>query len=178
MSIDDLSEAFTGLSTVTAVSSNNSVTPPASSSSADHHSPFSHPAVRVRPTLEIKIIPQAALIETKTRAKSREFDYAECFPQLYLSQTPMLYLARHYRGTFERVQKTGLESVLLASYEKKTKAQLGKVKTLLEQISREARKMGTGVPLSLICQKGRLTLHRRDALAARLLGEEDAKRFG
>ncbi|KAG1725886.1 uncharacterized protein EDB91DRAFT_80558 [Suillus paluster] len=89
---DDLLEAFSGLgiggapaSTSTGLATKKPQTPTVRGVSITHTTPRT-------------IVPQASLIELKTRAAHRELDWEEVYPQLYLSQTAFLYIAKHERG--------------------------------------------------------------------------------
>jgi hypothetical protein len=44
----------------------------------------------------------------KTRAARRELDWEEVYPQLYLSQTAFMYIAKHDRGNFNTPERVGL----------------------------------------------------------------------
>lgn len=59
------------------------------------------------------LVQQQSLIELTTVGQnnlSRSFDWTEAVPQLYLSQTPHLFLGIHERGIFKSVRKHHLDS--------------------------------------------------------------------
>ncbi|KAG1724963.1 hypothetical protein EDB19DRAFT_1915270 [Suillus lakei] len=66
--------------------------------------------VSITQTTPRKVVPQASLIELKTRAAHRELDWAEVYPRLYLSRTAFLYIAKHERGNFNTLEKIELGS--------------------------------------------------------------------
>ncbi|EED80567.1 predicted protein [Postia placenta Mad-698-R] len=58
-------------------------------------------------------VPQSSIIEMTTRSKNYvdQYEWKDTYPQLYLSQTTLYYLAAHTRGEFEMVTKRRLDSV-------------------------------------------------------------------
>ncbi|EED81960.1 predicted protein [Postia placenta Mad-698-R] len=58
-------------------------------------------------------VPQSSIIEMTTRSKNYvdQYEWKDSYPQLYLSQTTLYYLAAHTRGDFEMVTKRRLDSV-------------------------------------------------------------------
>ncbi|KAH7890452.1 hypothetical protein F5I97DRAFT_1964022 [Phlebopus sp. FC_14] len=136
----------------------------------------------VRLTKPTSLVPQSNTIEIKTRASHKIMDWNEVYPQLYLSQTAHLYLAKHERGSFQRVEKYQLNGSNLRDYAVRTEKSMGKLKVLLDAILRAVRKLrtrdGIAVPLSLVCQGDTLTLYRRDASTGYPLGKEILSKFG
>lgn len=128
-------------------------------------------------TTATKPVSQSTLIELKTRVSHKELDYAEVYPQLYLSQTPYLYLAKHTKGTFNILEKIPLTSEKMLRHAKSAEDNIRKLQQVLATILVAVRRAGPGVPLCLVCEGGRLTLHKRDSKGARLISETDADKF-
>src|SRR6267154_479875 len=64
--------------------------------------------VSIARTTPRKLVPQASLVGIKTCAGHCKMDWAKVYPQLYLSQTAFLYIAKHHRGTFDSPEKVEL----------------------------------------------------------------------
>lgn len=94
----------------------------------------------------LTLVPQPALVEIKTTHFKSSFPLREFFPQLFFSQTPHLYLAKHDTGRFpaERLRKLQLDSGSLAEEARKAEADLGRVVAFLEQVMRLAATMCDG----------------------------------
>lgn len=122
-------------------------------------------------------VPQSDLIEVKTRAIHREPNWKEIYPQLYLSQTAWLYMAKHNKGIFEPVEKISLKSEEMKPYAEMMEGSLGKLKNLLKVILKAVREQGEGVPLSLVRQGETLSLWRRKEGSGKPLGEEIKSKF-
>ncbi|KAF9223146.1 hypothetical protein BS17DRAFT_782437 [Gyrodon lividus] len=125
--------------------------------------PIAPSALSVKFTMPRTLTPQGNMVEIKTRASHRALDWIEIYPQLYLSQTPYLYVAKHERGNFQTVEKTQLNGATMRPYAKQAEASMGKLKILLGQILEVVRKEGNNVPLSLVCRGGELVLYKRAA---------------
>ncbi|KAF9240054.1 hypothetical protein BU15DRAFT_46128 [Melanogaster broomeanus] len=123
--------------------------------------PTTTSALAVQFTVPRTLTPQSDMIEIKTRASHRALDWTEIYPQLYLSQTAYLYVAKHERGNFQTVEKTLLNSATMRPYAKQAETSMGQLKALLGQILGVVRKEGNNVSLSLVCQGGKLTLYKR-----------------
>jgi len=106
-------------------------------------------------------IPQSSIIEIKTRSERSvaNFDWAEAYPQLYLSQTPLLYLGIHNRGRFTAVSKDRVDNYIQVARE----AQPGfrKLKQALEAIQTLVKEYGLGGRVSLVCKDGELRVYER-----------------
>ncbi|KAG6327426.1 hypothetical protein ID866_11663, partial [Astraeus odoratus] len=133
--------------------------------------------IKVKLTSPRSVVPQSSVIEIKTRASHRELDWKEAYPQLYLSQTPYLYLAKHSRGQFGPVEKVQLNSQAMASLTTEAEAAMGKLEVLLETLLKAVRKQGEGVPLSLVYREGKLRLYKRKRGTGKLIGEEIYSKF-
>jgi len=139
--------------------------------------PASAAGFEVQFTPSRSVVPQANLIEVKTRSVYREPNWKEIYPQLYLSQTAWLYTAKHNKGVFEPVEKISLTGDEMRPYAEMMEASLGKLKNLLKLILKAVRKQEEGVPLSLVRQGGTLSLWRRKEGTGKPLGEEIRSKF-
>jgi hypothetical protein len=164
--IDDLAEAFSGLGVTSKATSSNV---PGTSTTKS--------AVSVIRTTPRTLLPQSSLIEMKTRAASRPFDWSEAYPQLYLSRTEHLYLAKHAGGKFMAVEKYQLSGDNLKVYAREAKAGMGKLKALLVEVLDAARNAGAGVGMSLICVNGKLELFERKAGTGKAAGKYILSKF-
>lgn len=117
--------------------------------------------VKVKLTSPRTVLPQSSVIEIKTRARCRELDWKEVYPQLYLSQTPCLYLAKYERRKFAQVEKVQINSQAMAAHTREAEVAMVKLGSLLSDIPKTAREHGDGVPLSLVYHAGELQLYRR-----------------
>ncbi|KAI6006616.1 hypothetical protein F5J12DRAFT_101327 [Pisolithus orientalis] len=133
--------------------------------------------MKVKLTSPRSVLPQSSVIEIKTRAARRELDWKEVYPQLYLSQTSYLYLAKHTRGTFGRVEKFQINSEGMAAHAREAEASMAKLEALLSAILKAVRKYGEGVPLSLVYRAGELQLYKRKQGTRRLFGKDILSKF-
>ncbi|KAF8841510.1 hypothetical protein BDN67DRAFT_1068471 [Paxillus ammoniavirescens] len=139
--------------------------------------PSTTSALSVNFTVPRSLTPQGNMIEIKTRALKRQIDWTEVYPQLYLSQTAYLYLAKHDRGTFQPVEKVQLNGAVMQSHAKGAETSIGKLKVLLQQILDVVRKEGKKGQLSLVCQGGKLTLYKRTTGSGNPVDEYITKKF-
>lgn len=133
--------------------------------------------MKVKLTSPRSVIPQSHVIEIKTRASHRELDWKEVYPQLYLSQTPYLYLAKHAKGTFGPVEKVDLNGETMAPRAREAEDAMGKLEVLLGSILKAVRKQGKGVPLSLVYHKGKLQLYKRHEGSGKRIEAEISRKF-
>ncbi|KAI5987856.1 hypothetical protein EDD15DRAFT_1406470 [Pisolithus albus] len=133
--------------------------------------------VKVKLTSPRTILPQSSVIEIKTRAICRELDWKEVYPQLYLSQTPCLYLAKHSRGMFGQVEKVQINSHAMAAHTRQAGVAMVKLEALLSDILKIVRKHGEGVPLSLVYHGGELRLYKRRETTGHPLGKDISDKF-
>lgn len=133
--------------------------------------------MKVKLTSPRSVIPQSRVIEIKTRASHRELDWKEVYPQLYLSQTPYLYLARHTKGTFGAVEKVDLNGETMVPRAKEAEDAMGKLEMLLGSILKAVRRQGKGVPLSLVYHKGKLQLYKRNEGSGKPIEAEISRKF-
>lgn len=139
--------------------------------------PESPTGLYIKLTSSRSLIPQSDLIEVKTRSSYREVNWREIYPQLYLSQTAWLYLAKHSGGVFEPVEKISLTGEEMKPYAEMMEGSLGKLKNLLKEVLKAVRDQGEGVPLSLVRQGATLSLWRRKEGSGKPLGEEITSKF-
>jgi hypothetical protein len=121
------------------------------------------------------LVPQSSIIELKTRSFRAPFDRDDVYPQLFFSQTPLLYLARYDRGRF-----SGVEDITLSSMTREATAAasgLRKLAAELENILKMVRKGDMGKKLSLVYSGGALTLYKREEGGIVGLPQELAKLF-
>jgi hypothetical protein len=123
------------------------------------------------------IVPQSSLIELKTRASHRPLDWTEAYPQLYLSQTTYLYLAKHNRGSFINVEKVSIAGDAMNGYARQAEAGMGKLKAVLDEVLRAVRDAGEGVGLCLVCERGKLALYQRKEGTGKAVGKDILRRF-
>ncbi|KAI0265703.1 hypothetical protein BC834DRAFT_175025 [Gloeopeniophorella convolvens] len=110
-------------------------------------------------------VPQDALLEVASRSVYfvHTLDWSELYPQLVLSQTPMLRLGVHERGTFTHVQEWRLGTSELAEQRAVTTAQLVRLARVLEDVQALAIARGPGSvgKISLLCEGGELRMYVR-----------------
>lgn len=123
------------------------------------------------------LVPQSDLIEVKTRSTYREPNWRDIYPQLYLSQTAWLYMAKHTNGAFQPVEKISLTGEQMKPYADMMEDSLRKLKSLLKEILKAVREQGDGVPLSLVRQGGTLSLWKRKEGSGKPLGEDIRSKF-
>ncbi|KAG1745762.1 hypothetical protein EDB19DRAFT_1927161 [Suillus lakei] len=124
--------------------------------------------VSITQTTPRKVVPQASLIELKTRAAHRELDWAEVYPQLYLSQTAFLYIAKHERGNFNTLEKIELGSESMRIHARR--AEQG-------DILDAAKKEDEGVGLSLVAKDSKLALYKRQEGTGKGPGKDITAKF-
>ena len=133
--------------------------------------------MKVKLTNPRSIVPQSRVIGIKTRSSYREMDWKEAYPQLYISQTPYLYLAKHTKGTFGPVEKIDLNSQTMAPHAKEAEGAMSKLEVLLGSILKAVRRQGEGVPLSLVYNKGKLQLYKRKEGSGKPIEAEISRKF-
>lgn len=119
-----------------------------------------------------EIAPQSSLVEIKTRVSHKEIDWTEAYPQLFLSQTAFLFLAKHTKGRFGHVERYALDGDGLKPHAARAQKTLAKLRDVLEDIQDTVKSHGKGVPLSVLCLDGKLTLHERKAGSGKEISEE------
>jgi hypothetical protein len=101
-----------------------------------------------------------SFVEIKTMSSWKEIDWQEWYPQLYLSKTNYLYVARHARGTFTSVEKHEvMDPEIERAYKPKMEESLGRLLEFLRRLFAALKTTGNG-PWALVCVGGRLMLHK------------------
>ncbi|KIO22930.1 hypothetical protein M407DRAFT_78713 [Tulasnella calospora MUT 4182] len=154
--VDDLVNALSGLLT--------------SSSKVPAKRTSSFAELTIKPSGDRAMIPQSSIIKLKTRVEHRPLNMDDVGPQMYLSQIPYLYLAKHNRGQFQPAQR------ILPDVEK-IELQLGKLRKALLDIVEIVREQGQGEGLCLICVDRKLELYKRKVGTGREVGWEIMSKF-
>ena len=108
-------------------------------------------------------IPQSQIVEITTVSTWRQakFDWSEAYPQLFLSQTPHHFLAVHFNGQFNKVEKRKLGSSDLQDVENRAQMSLRKLRQALGTINDIVVEHGKSGRLSLVCQGGEMKVYER-----------------
>lgn len=174
-SVSDLADALGGIDLTSTASTSKAsqpkvVTPPSSSSTTT--SPIS---VRLTGT---PLVAQNSLVELKTMSQNKNVIWNSVYPQLYLSGTPHLFVAKHFKGSFTTLQRYDLHGSTLRPYAKAVEQGLGKLVKLLEELSTHLQEAGPGIGFSLIGGvSGDLKLYRRKKGTGRGLTKDIVARF-
>lgn len=100
-----------------------------------------------------------AFVEIKTIGQRKAVDWRLFHPQLYLSQTKQVLVAKHARGEFVSIDKYQLNDLALREHKERTEQSMGKllefIKCLLETL-----KSSEDGPWALICSKGVMKLYK------------------
>lgn len=164
VSEDDLENAFSQLSMKSKSTAKPAISP-------------SHPLLNIRRNADPNPAPQSSIIELATRAAHKEIDIDDIYPQLYFSQTPSLYVAKHNRGTFFTVDKIALGSERVVRSAAKAEANMRRLRKILGEIVDLVKKSGDGVQLSLVYTDGALALFKQKGRSKRSTSEADARKF-
>lgn len=125
--------------------------------------------------------PQSSMVELTTRSARwiDEFDWAEQYPQLLLTNIPHLFLAVHERGVFQRIKKHELGTTEFRRVENDSKIQKGfrQLVAALRTIQSLVKEHGARGRLSLVCREGRLEMFERTSDQG-TIGDSDLERFG
>jgi hypothetical protein len=126
--------------------------------------------------------PHANLIEVKTRSVRNLLDWNEAYPQLQLSQTPYMYLAKHERGAFGEPEKYALQGQSMEAYERTTRGGLVALYNVLKEILETVRIEGQREPspgseFGLVCVDGQLSLRRREEGTSGSIGRDILHKF-
>ena len=154
---DDLTEALAGLN----ITTNPPATPAGVLSSPSMAFLEGSPPLRIIHAGAAQL--QESIIELTTRSENytQNLDWAEVFPQLYLSQTPHLYVGVHSVGRFFDVRKQSLDSLEMVSQREKAETSPRKLGNVLRMIQKIVVKHGRAGRLSLVCEKGTLRAYER-----------------
>ncbi|KAI9766467.1 MAG: hypothetical protein M1840_006574 [Geoglossum simile] len=99
-----------------------------------------------------RTVPLSSIVEIKTRSIKKLFQIKDVIPQLWLSQTPYLYLGYHNAGNFERVDKHAM-SAEYARWEDDHQEQIRKLVGLLKKL-REIAEGVEGKRCVVACEAG------------------------
>ncbi|KAG8905589.1 hypothetical protein FRB99_008587 [Tulasnella sp. 403] len=132
--------------------------------------PFSELTIlHTQPTF---MVPQSSLIELKTRSAKRPLEWDEVYAQLYFSQMPYLYVARHNNGKFSDVRNLSITGSHLQACAKRAESGMAQLKAALLSILRAVRAQGAEARLSLVYRDGQLVLYKRKEGAGRPVGAD------
>lgn len=101
---------------------------------------------------------QYKFVEIKTMSQRKEIDWKDFYPQLYLSQTAQVRVARHDRGTFRKMETYDIFSKDLKNEQEIMELRLAKLALFLKELRSTLRELGVG-PWSLVCKQGTLRLY-------------------
>ncbi|KAG8946974.1 hypothetical protein FRC04_011270 [Tulasnella sp. 424] len=154
--VDDLVDALSSLLT--------------SSSKAPARKTTSFAGLTVKPSENRMMVPQSSIIKLKTRAEHKPLNMEDVGPQIHLSQTPYLYLAKHVRGDFQPAQR-------IIPDVQKIELQLGKLREALLDIVEVVREQAQGEGLALTCVERKLELYKRGTGTGRSVGWDIISKF-
>jgi hypothetical protein len=97
-------------------------------------------------------------VEIKTMGQRKEIDWRRFHPQLYLSQTEKVLVARHARGQFVSIEKYQLGDEALRQEMEHTKQTLGRLLEFIRHLFVAVKASGSG-PWALVCRDGILKLY-------------------
>ena len=111
------------------------------------------------------IAPQDSIAELKTVSvkglSAGRVRWEEIMLQLFIAQTPHLFLGVHDRGNFVQVRDQTMSSPEMKAAEAKVKPSLLKLRRVLEDIKKLVIAHGEAGRLTLICRDGRLDVVER-----------------
>jgi hypothetical protein len=102
-------------------------------------------------------------VEIKTMAQRKVVDWRLFHPQLYLSQTKQVLVARHARGQFVSIEKYQLNDAALRQQLEHTEQTLGRLVEFMRRLFVALKASGSG-PWALVCTNGTLKLHKSTEL--------------
>ncbi|EMD39487.1 hypothetical protein CERSUDRAFT_149984 [Gelatoporia subvermispora B] len=110
-------------------------------------------------------VPQSSLVEMTTRSKNwvHTFDWADAYPQLFLSQTSNHFLAAHARGRFESITKRQVGSPEMKQIEASIQPAFRRLRQALHDIQELVKAHGQRGRLTLVCREGRLEIFERES---------------
>ncbi|TDL16805.1 hypothetical protein BD410DRAFT_730790, partial [Rickenella mellea] len=154
--------------------------PDTTTSPATHfpdNEPRSFSGIQIHRTTPRTLVPQSTLIELKTRVFQKPVAWSKIYPQLYLSQTPYLYLANHLKGEFIDVEKIKTDDKQMERYMMKAEESMGRLRDLLVQILKAVRNEDGDEVFSLVREDGRLALYRREKGSGMSVGKDILQKF-
>lgn len=99
-------------------------------------------------------------VEIKTMAQRKEINWRTFHPQLYLSQTDLLIVARYSRGQFVSIEKYRLQDPLLAQESQHTERALGRLLELFRSLLGTLKEAHGN--WALVCISGTLYLYQSE----------------
>lgn len=133
--------------------------------------------IAIQPT-GTPLVAQDTLVELKTMSQKKTVTWDDIYPQLHLSCTPHLYVAKHFKGSFTAVERYGLRDSALRPYAAAAERGVGKLVQLLEELSSYLQEAGPGIGFSLIGGvSGDLKLYRRKMGTSRGLTKDIIAKF-
>ncbi|OCH92808.1 hypothetical protein OBBRIDRAFT_790819 [Obba rivulosa] len=123
-------------------------------------------------------VPQSSIVEMTTRSRNyvHTFDWADAYPQLFLSQTPNHFLAAHARGRFESIAKRTLGSPEMRRIDAAAQPAFRKLRRALREIQALVQEHGQRGRLTLVCKSGRMEVFAREGEDG-CLSDEILERF-
>ncbi len=100
--------------------------------------------------------PHSILLELKSRSTRNTVDIQDTYPQLFLSQTPNLFIGKHNRGDFITVEKVRLEGDDFRSEGERIAPDLGKLVWILKEmrsIALRVKLKGKGNGVAFMCRE-------------------------
>lgn len=173
-SVSDLADALSGINlSSTSTSKTTELKNPVEPSS----SPTDTTPIVIQPT-GTPLVAHDTLLELKTMSQKKTVNWDSIYPQLHLSCTPHLYVAKHVRGSFTSVERYGVRDSALRQYATAAEQGLGKLVQLLKELASYLQEAGPGIGFSLIGDvSGDLKLYRRKMGTSRGLTKDITARF-
>jgi len=128
-------------------------------------------------------VDQSRTMELKTRAlpnqpgRSRDFNWMKSYIQMVIGQTQQHVLGWQRNGTFTEIQHSDLAAMNDRFSMSVGDEKLKKLAAALPRIYEEIRRRPRGTLMSLVCEKGVLSLRQRGAGAAHALPDVLLKPF-
>jgi hypothetical protein len=97
-------------------------------------------------------------VEIKTMGQRKAIDWRRFHPQLYLSQTKEVLIARYARSQFVSIEKHQLNDAALRQQLEHTEQTLGGLLEFIQRLFVAVKASGSG-PWALVCKNGILKLH-------------------
>ncbi|KAH9932794.1 uncharacterized protein BXZ73DRAFT_101329 [Epithele typhae] len=148
------------------------------------------PRARVTSTADIAVlragavVPHDRVVELKTRSLWEtpfQYHWPELYPQMALSHTHNLFVARHAEGEFRELDRHTLDQPHFrqAGAHPRMQEQLRQLVAVLRRVQRLAQAHAGGRGrLALVCRDGKVGLFEQTGCGGLALQEEDLKRFG
>ncbi|KDQ06416.1 hypothetical protein BOTBODRAFT_181611 [Botryobasidium botryosum FD-172 SS1] len=99
-----------------------------------------------------KLVPQASIMELKSRSTRAVIDWKGVWPQVFFSATPTTVLGRHERGKFVSVERKSLEE-MDSAYAEEAEAGFGKLIQALREIRAVVLSRGKGPGVAFVFMK-------------------------